>query len=88
MPRKIIQYIPWNDGVSVTFDTGEEMVFWKSEIAEAYDKYWWSFVKALGLALYRADGANTAKILTYWTEYAKEYIEKFLYPIRKKQSNE
>lgn len=69
----------------MAFENSEIICFEASEIAEAFEKYGWSFVEALWVALHRADGPNTIKILTAWENYASEYIETFLYS--KKQNH-
>lgn len=50
----------------------------KNKIAEVFEKYWWSFTKAMWIALYRADDMNTRKILDTWKIMTIEYIETFL----------
>lgn len=70
-----------NRGVSIQilwYTEKNEHFVNKDLIAEIFEKYGWSFTKALGIALYRADIHNTYKILTTYQEMAKEFIEKFL----------
>jgi len=50
----------------------------KELIADTFEKYGWSFTKALWVALYRADAINTKKILDTWDEMVKYFISKFL----------
>lgn len=53
----------------------------KLAIAEAWIKFGGGFLKALGLALEKADGENAPKILRTWANYIESYrrdIEKIL----------
>jgi len=45
----------------------------KIQVAESMQKYGGSFVKALGLALIKADRINTARIQNAFPEYWKQY---------------
>lgn len=75
---KITAYLVIDNGVLIkTEDKGGQLIE-KEKIAEAFENYGGSFIKALWIALYSADSINTAKILLYWEKEVKEYIETFI----------
>lgn len=50
-------------------------------IIELWEKFGWSFVKALAVALQRADPINTYKLLNTFVHYISEYLDVFYFPI-------
>lgn len=75
---KITAYLVIDNGVLIkTKDKGGQVIE-TEKIAEAFEKYGGSFIKALWIALYKADAINTAKILLGWEKEVKEYIQTFI----------
>ncbi len=75
---KITAYLVIDNGVLIKTEDKGGQIIETEKIAEAFETYGGSFTKALWLALYRADGINTAKILINWDKDVKEFIEKFI----------
>lgn len=73
MTQKVENYLATYTGVIVKID-GENYKVNTTDIAEMFERFGWSFVKSLGVALYRADMHNTVKILTTFQDYVVEYI--------------
>ena len=78
MQKKIVEFVPQYDGAKIIFEDWEEMHFEKTKIADAFERFWGSFVKALWVALYRADRNNTLKLMWCFDHYVQEYIEQFI----------
>lgn len=75
---KIITYSTGSDGAIVMLDDWSTNFVEKAIIADLFEKYGWSFAKAMWVALHRADAINTKKILDTWETMTREYIETFL----------
>lgn len=57
---------------------GAERSCEKVEIAEAFIKYWWSFVHCLWEALIHADRYNSDLVLKTWSNYVEDYFNTFI----------
>lgn len=55
-----------------------ESMCYKSELAEAFLQYGWSFVKCLWEALRHADVYNSELIIKTRKNYTEEYFNKFI----------
>ena len=47
----------------------DRVQFWKIELADAFQEYWWSFVQSLWTALINADCINADKLIKTFEEY-------------------
>ena len=80
---EIKQYVATPYWVTIVDDEDNIISIEKADIAESFEKYWWSFVQAIWVALRRADSNNTEILLEAFDFYVKEYIEKFILPNQK-----
>lgn len=75
---EIKQYVATPYWVTIVDDEDNIISIEKATIAESFEKYWWSFVQAIWVALRRADWINTEKLLSTFENYVREYLEKFI----------
>lgn len=80
---EIKQYVATPYWVTIIDDEDNTISIEKADIAENFEKYWWWFLKAIWVALRRADSNNTEILLEAFDFYVKEYIEKFILPNQK-----
>ena len=52
--------------------------FYRSELCESFENYWWSFVKSLGACLRNADHINAKKLIKTFEEYVIVYAFDFI----------
>ena len=67
-PIEVIEFTNWK----------EKKTAYKTEIAGAFERYWWSFVHALWIALYHADRNNSKKLIETWSNYVEDYFNTFI----------
>jgi len=80
---EIKQYVATPYWVTIVDDKDNIISIEKAKIAESFEKYWWWFLKAIWVALRRADWINTEKLLSTFENYVREYLEKFILPNQK-----
>lgn len=56
----------------------DRVQFWKIELADAFQEYWWSFVQSLWTALINADCINADKLIKTFEEYVIQYAFEFI----------
>lgn len=61
----------------------DDVSFYKSELADTFEKYGWSFVQSLGVALRNADHINAEKLINAFQEYVIQYAFEFIKPNKK-----
>lgn len=61
----------------------DDVSFYRSELADAFEKYGWSFVQSLGVALRKADHINAEKLINTFQEYVIQYAFEFIKPTKK-----
>jgi len=52
--------------------------FYRSELCESFENYWWSFVQSLGACLRNADHINAKKLIETFQDYVVEYAFDFI----------
>lgn len=52
--------------------------FYRSDLCESFENYWWSFVKLLGACLRNADHINAKKLIETFQDYVVEYAFDFI----------
>lgn len=52
--------------------------FYRSELSEAFENFWWSFVQSLGVCLRNADHINAEKLINTFQDYVVEYAFQFI----------
>lgn len=63
----------------IEFTNGKSIeIAYKTDIAAAFEKFGWSFVHALWLALYHADRNNSKKLIETWKDYVEDYFNTFI----------
>ena len=79
--RKFSEYIKVLEIIEFTNWYKKETAY-KTEIAEAFERYGWSFVHSLWVALRHADWNNSAKIIKTWSNYVEQYFNEYILPLR------